>query len=214
MVKKFVLCVITVMLVLGCNVLADEITDTLFKYSIMTGDKNGELRLDEEVTRAEMARIIISALGENDVNKADTVFSDVPYEHWASGYIKKAYDSGIISGMGDGSFMPDSKVTNEQAVKMIICALGYEPLTQMRGGWPIGYMYVAGTNGIVEGLDLDGKQNAKRGDIAKMLFNALDVPMLTLKTYNDGIERDGSEYTIMDGKNGIPLMTLRTILES
>lgn len=46
-----------------------------------------------------------------------------------------------------------------------------------------------------------------------MLYNALDVPMLALKTYDDKIERDGSEYTIMDGKNGMPLMTLRTILE-
>lgn len=192
---------------------AKTVYDTLGKYGIMTGDENGNLRADEEVTRAEMARMIVSVLGYKEADGFCENFSDVKSTHWASGYIKKAYELGIIAGMGDGRFCPDDKVTNEQAVKMIVCALGYEPLSEMRGGYPLGYMHIAGTKGIVEGIEFDGKSNAKRGDIAVMLYNSLDIPMLTIKTYNDGIERDGVEYTVMDGKNGIPLVTMRTIIE-
>lgn len=213
MIKKAITAIILTILSGAFTASANEITDTLFEYSIMTGDENGALRTDEYVTRGEMARMVVSLLGEGDTKNSETSFSDVPYEHWASGYINKAYDKGIIAGMGDGSFMPDGKVTYEQAVKMIVCALGYEPMTLMRGGYPLGYMFVAGQKGIVEGLDIKGSSNAKRGDIAKMLYNSLDVPMLVIKTYDDGIERDGVEYVMMDGKNGIELITPRTILK-
>lgn len=44
--------------------------------------------------------------------------------HWAENYIRDLVSKGIISGMGDGTFAPESKITRAQFVKMIACAAG------------------------------------------------------------------------------------------
>ena len=46
-------------------------------------------------------------------------FCDVPYEHWAYDSIHTLAARGIVSGVGDGRFDPDSNVTRAQFVKMI-----------------------------------------------------------------------------------------------
>ncbi|MGN1349838.1 MAG: S-layer homology domain-containing protein, partial [Anaerovoracaceae bacterium] len=46
-------------------------------------------------------------------------FSDVKTTHWASGYITFLASRGIISGMGNGKFQPDAKVTKAQFITMM-----------------------------------------------------------------------------------------------
>lgn len=46
-------------------------------------------------------------------------FSDVGENHWAREYISGLAESGIVSGMGDGSFCPDAPVTRAQAAKIL-----------------------------------------------------------------------------------------------
>ena len=46
-------------------------------------------------------------------------FTDVPGSHWASVYIEKAADMGMIRGYSDGSFRPGNQVTRAQFVTML-----------------------------------------------------------------------------------------------
>lgn len=184
----------------------DAKMDELVKFKIVEGDENGNLNLESEVTRAEMAKIIMAALGNGNIGTFDTIFDDVKSTYWASGYIDMAQKFGIIHGMGDGTFLPENPVTNEQAVKMIMCALGYEPLCASRGVYPYSYMQIASQRGLLDDLNLLGSANAKRSDIFILIHNALDMPLMKQTGFGANME-----YTLMSGQNGVELQTLRTL---
>ena len=42
--------------------------------------------------------------------------------------------------MGDGTFAPDAPVTYEQALKMVVCTLGYVQFAENLGEWPEGFI--------------------------------------------------------------------------
>ena len=177
-----------------------EIQESLTKYNIIT---NYEI---ETINRAEAAKIIVTMLGLGDGEKTETNFIDVPMEYWASGYIQTAKQMGIINGHGDGTFKPEEKLTNEQFVKMLVCALGYEPA--VIGGYPVGYFTKATNLGITQNLDLTGTDIAKRRDVAVMIYNSLDIPIMYQDGYGDVVS-----FVIADGKNGVEKKTLRIQLD-
>ncbi len=183
---KKVLSVILSMLFMFSTVYASDYLTELAEYGVMEGDTDGNLRLEDSVTRAEMARIIVSLGGKKITAKEDTEFSDVKASHWASGYIKEAYMSGIIAGMGDGRYLPENNVTYEQAIKMLVCALGYGVKAEMKGGYPLGYIKTADEIGLLKELEFDGKSNAKRGGIAVLVHNAFDIPLLEMQSFDAG----------------------------
>ncbi len=151
--------------------------ELLSALNIFKGDENGNFNPDNTITRAEMAAIICRAKGLEDQaagSAGATMFADVAADHWASGYINLASQNGIINGYGDGNFGPDDTVTYEQAIKMLVCTLGYEPMAQAKGGWSTGYLVVANTYKLTEGA----AANATRANLAILVANALEIPMM------------------------------------
>ena len=195
------------------NVYAAETPDylaDLAKYKIMVGDPDGNLRLDDTVTRAEMTKMIVTALGMGEgFVQTNTVFEDVTEAYWASGYISAAYQMGIVNGKSEKIFDPEANVTYEEAVKMLVCTTGYAEMANANGGYPFGYMIIAGQRGFLEGLDVKATNDAIRGDIALMIKNAIDIPLMFQVGFGAV-----TEYQVMDGNNGNKLMTLRTDLEA
>ncbi len=177
------------------------IKENLTKYNIITDYEIGT------INRAEAAKIIVTMMGMGECERTDTKFIDVPKEYWASGYINHAQEMGIINGHGDGTFKPEQKLTNEQFVKMLVVALGYEP--SVAGVYPTGYFAKATQLGITKNLDLTGTDDAKRSDVAVMVYNALNIPIM----YQDGYGSFVS-YIIADGKNGVEKITLRIKLDN
>lgn len=112
-----------------------EAVEYLNDVGIMQGDTQGNFNPDKAVSRAEMATILCRMLGETeDLEKNDTLFSDVPASHWANSYIAKASELGIINGYGNGKFGPNDTVTYEQAITMVIQATGGASEAQEMGG--------------------------------------------------------------------------------
>lgn len=183
--KRIISLILAVLFTFSTIYASDYIAE-LDKYGVIEGDTDGNLRLEDSVTRAEMARIIVSLGGKKIVAKEDTVFSDVRASHWASGYIKEAYNSGIIAGMDNGTYLPENNVTYEQAIKMLVCALGYGVKAEMKGGYPLGYIKTADEIGLLKELEFNGKSNARRGDIAILVHNALDIPILEMQSFDAG----------------------------
>ena len=179
----------------------ETIRENLTKYNIITDYEIGT------INRAEAAKIIVTMMGVGECERTDTKFIDVPKEYWASGYINRAQEMGIINGHGDGTFKPEQKLTNEQFVKMLVVALGYEPT--VAGTYPTGYFAKATQLGITRSLDLTGTDVALRNDVAVMVYNALDVPIMYQSGYGDVVE-----FIIADGKNGLDKITLRMRLEN
>lgn len=172
----------------------------LSDLGIIDGFENGTFRENEILTRAEMAKIMCKLLDLNIGNADRQIYNDVPLTHWAIDYINAISNLNIINGYGDGNYGPEDTVTYEQAIKMIVCALGYEYPATAQGGWPSGYMSVANSIGILKNV-----VSSKRGDIATLVYNALHTPVMEQTSF--GLT---SEYKPLDGTNGTKYKTILT----
>lgn len=170
---------------------------TLSKLSVIDGyDENGTqlFKPDNPITRAEFTKLIVFMLGHKDLTYNTNEFSDVSADHWAKNYIQTGYNLGIISGFGDGIFKPDDSVSYEQALKMIVCALGYDQHAQQLGSWPEGYIKQADALDITNKISgVTYKDNATRGVIAQALYNALEIEMYE----NNGFTWDKTDKTLL-----------------
>lgn len=160
--------------------------DSLVALELLVGYEDGTFRPNATITRAEFAAVMTRAMGQEEVAKnvsSADIFTDMVVEggkdHWATGYVRVAYNLGIIVGMGDNTFVPDAPVTYEQAVKMIVCALGYEQICIDRGGWPTGYLSIGNEIGVTKAAIMQpSSQPAPRGMVAKLLYNSLNLRIM------------------------------------
>lgn len=139
---------------------------------IVNGRSEGLYAPGEGLTRAEMVAIILRAYGEAESEILEK-FSDVPKTHWAFRYVEIAYGMGIINGMTETTFVPDGAVTKEQAVKMLVAAMGRGEKAEEAGGYPDGYMAVAADAGVLEGVEGENDQPISRGTMAQLVYNCL-----------------------------------------
>lgn len=215
---KKIVALIMAFVLLGClNVFAQESKnsptqeqiETVTSYKIFIGNENGDLMLDENVSRAQMCKILFAARGVKPKELSqENMFSDVNTEHWAYSYIVAAQDEKLIAGFPEGVFKPDENVKIQDAVKMIVCTLGYEELALAKGGYPTGYIVTAMQQGITKDVPFKLDKNATRGQIVKLIYNSLDVPIMQKLEYEDK-----TEYKMMNGKDETELITWRTMLE-
>ncbi len=221
--KRIVSLVMVVIFLLSASVIVNAVTDEqkadLKELGIMVGDENGDLRLDDTITRAEVIKMICVAGNISIENQEELTFSiapetqsvykypDVSDNHWAYQYIKSAKTYGIIEGDENGNFNPENNVTNEEVIKMVVALLGYSPMAETRGGYPAGYTATATQIGLTTDMQFEVDAPAIRRDVAKIIYRALDTPLMVQTGIN--FSTQNAEYKIMDGKNGVDLMTLR-----
>lgn len=150
-----------------CEAAVAVLTD----LGVVSGYKDGTYKPEGIVTRAEMATLIVKALGLEGYATGTSRFSDMS-GNWADGYVAYANTLGILSGYADGTFRPNQTVTCDQAITMIINALGYTA-DSLNGTYPGAFVSKAKTLGVLDGVR-SGSTGANRGDVAIMLYNALD----------------------------------------
>jgi len=151
---------------------------------IINGFEDGTFQPEEPVTRAQFTKIICYALGVGELtysNESKAKFTDVALDHWALDNITTAQNSGIINGMGDGTFQPESSVLYEQAVKMAVCALGYpEERANRAGGYPNGYISIAAKIKMLDKIvGASIGTPLTRGRVAQLIDNMLDADLYT-----------------------------------
>lgn len=210
---KKILSLLLVVIMIACAMPVFGATDTyeatnavkvLNALDILVGDEQGNLNLNNRITRAEFATLMTRVLDVDTKAFTKETFSDVPTTHWGYNAIMNCYTLGIIKGCGDGTFKPSAYVSYDEAVKMTMCALGYELYAQSKGGWPTGYLVAANQMKVTEGVGAD----ATRGDIAQLLYNALSTPKMEQTTYGTK-----EEFSILNGKNGKEYRTLLTDMD-
>lgn len=187
-----VLCMMPVMAFAGSTPTYNDIAgekceasvELLTELGVVNGYEDGSYKPAQTVTRAEMAKLIVTALGLNPT-AGTTSFTDMANAQWAIPCVGYAESLGIINGYGNGKFGPNNQVTYDQAITMIVRALGYTTdCNEMQGVWPAVYVQKANELGILKDVNTTGSAGANRGDIAIMLANALYVQMVYAD--NDG----------------------------
>lgn len=89
---------------------------------IVSGVGDGKFDPDSEATRVDFVMVIVRSLGLKPV-KGENPFIDVSESTRFYPYVQTAYDYGIISGFGDGTFHPEEKITLEQAMSVLARAM-------------------------------------------------------------------------------------------
>lgn len=151
-------------------------------------DKNADLALDKDIQRAEVTKLLIYAIGQQDLAKRlDGVYApykDVPSNHWANGLIaagstvaSPANALPFLHGIGHNMFQPERQVRYDELAKMLV-VLVKKDLTKdglAAAKWPTDWMNWAAQLGIFDGIKtpVDGSKAAVRQDAFVMLYNAL-----------------------------------------
>lgn len=188
---------------------AYEAVTALSALNIIKGYEDGTFLPDGKITRAEFATIVMRTLGMNVDSKVDTIFDDVKADHWASGAINEAFGAGIVNGRSltyaadnetiiGGTFDPEAEVTYDEAVKMIVCAMGYNLKAEslVKPGvnpFPTAYNLIANQKGITDGV-AKVAGGASRATVAKLIWNALPVELMDQTTYGSEAKFEELSY--------------------
>ncbi len=193
------------------TVLPEEIVGTKYEepiqvlaaLEIMVGDANGALRLNDTIKRSEVAKMVVHAMGMDDLaenSKGTTNFPDVPADHWASGYINVASTHGLVIGDDTGRFRPDARITYAEAMTIFVRATGYEPLALSKGGYPNGYIAAAGENGLADQVGGSAKEGITRGNVAVLANNALTTNLMERKGFGQNETYEITDKTLLLNK--------------
>ena len=109
----------------------EEAAELLGALGIMVGDaEDGAFRPNDPIIRSEMAKVAVYSVGLEDIATSasgSTRFPDVPQDHWATGAINVADQQGMVMGDDIGTFRPDDPVLLQEAIAIIVRAMGYVP---------------------------------------------------------------------------------------
>lgn len=177
--KKLISLILTLMFVVPLVVFSAPTSHEISRVcalGIVEGDEGG-IRPEDNITRAEFSAIICRMAGIFNPTGMSVEFDDIADNHWAKDYIAAAVSLGIAGGVGNGNFAPDTNITYPEAMKMLVCLLGYGSVAESKGGWPSGYVAQASYLGINRHVDVS-TEYAVRGEIIVMIENALDVKLM------------------------------------
>ena len=123
-------------------------------------------------------------IGGSAVQTGST-FADVTPDHWSFEGVEALAAKGIINGVGDGMFAPDSSVTREQFAKMLIEAFDLDIVVGDTGftdvdinSWSYPYLISAYKYGVMNGYsatEMGGSHEISRQDMAVMVWRMLDI---------------------------------------
>ena len=193
---------------------ADQATavnaDVLRLMGVVDGVGSNAFNPGANLTRAEFCAMVVKFMQKGDLvplHATRTIFTDVTSKHWGLGYVNLAAsltvkdgekEVPLISGVGDGRFEPDSKITLAQAATILIRMLGYS--SQQAGAvWPESYMNLASSIGLTDGISAGSYDAITRAQAAQLFVNALEC-----KT------QSGEKYytTLGDTKEGVVVLAV------
>ncbi len=128
---------------------------------------------------------IITTPPENPQQPENTVFNDLSAAAWAEEAILYLADQNIVAGKAEGAFLPNDPVTRAEFTKMIVTAVGAQPVSGDTGfadvtseDWFAPYVNTARQAGLVMG-DEENRFNPNaqitRQDMAVILYRAYQI---------------------------------------
>ena len=195
--KKLLALVLAVMMTLSVVVFSASAADDadyteaaqhLASLQVMKGNENGDLMLENGVTRYQAALFFVQALtGKTDVavwnaDKQSANFTDVPEYGTAIDY---AYGLGIVKGRGNGVYGYNDAITYQDMLVMAVRALGYETKDM---SYPYGYILAAQKLGLTENVEqVNYKAALNRGETAQIIWDMLGTEIAVVDPLTDKV---------------------------
>lgn len=177
------------------NVVAVEVLSSL---GVISGYDDGNFYPAKPVTRAEMAKMICCLLNkaEESAEQGPSRFKDME-THWADPYVSWCSQEKIISGKNESTFDPNATVTGVEAAKMLLVALGYNPIIEGFTGvtWEANVLKAARSAGLLQINDsLKLHTPLTREEVAQIMLNALDANIVYYDFQFDHQQDDGLPF--------------------
>lgn len=152
------------------------------------GAADDNLSLENKVTRAQFVSVLVRALGKNDIYKA-TEFWDLPEGHEYYNDVGAAVLYGFVEGYGEKVFMPDKLIDSDEAIAILLNAMGFKDIVAMSGKYPENYRKLARKAGMNESV-LTYKETMTGMEMYELLYEAFDANVCIIQP-ND---RYGNSY--------------------
>ncbi len=155
----------------------DDIESILDVMEIMTYDAKGNFNESQYVTRAALAKILVSASqykGAATSTSRVSPFADVMFTHWGAPYISVASKNKFMTGYSDGTFRPNSYIKYEEALSAMLRLLGYTN-ADYTGAYPAGQIAKAADIGLSDEVYISAGNPIIRSEMAKLVYNLLNT---------------------------------------
>jgi uncharacterized lipoprotein YddW (UPF0748 family) len=195
--------------------------EALAQRSLVSGFPNGTFRPNNSMTRAEFAAVIAKAFPK-PARRQYVAFADVPSNDWAATSIRKAYETGFISGFPDKRFHPGDRISRVQVLVSLVSGLemASKVKSDLIAGLPVIYqdaaaipsyakddVALATRAGIVANYPniklLGPNVAATRADVAAFVYQAL--------VYLGEAPPIQSNYIVVPPQPGVPLYPTVTL---
>lgn len=157
---------------------AEDIIKTLVDMGMIHGFEDGTFRPDDNVTRAEFAKLLVEMLKLPD--EQGDAFADVSAGEWYYGCVYAASNVGIVRGF-DSEFYPNNQITREDAAVMMFRAVdgyGMDGSTIFGDSAEISdyateAVGILAANGLINGFEnkFFPKDTTTRAEAATMIYN-------------------------------------------
>jgi hypothetical protein len=184
----------------------EEAIQVAYDLGIVEGTPEGSYEPDKAVNRAEFAALITRALAipQSALSSyTQATFKDTAGYSWAVPYLAILQQRGIMKGDGYGNAMPSRTITPNEAVTMVLRAVGYtDNASVLVGQWPANYAALGQNQNLYEKVSNDLQMN--KASAAQMIYNALvtqlvqvDANSLVTLLYDPGPAGQQIERTLL-----------------
>ena len=242
--KRVLSLMLTVAMMIGCFAMStsaaftdqNEIENTeavnmATALGIIQGFPDGSYHPEDLVTRAQMSKMISIIMNKGADPVLDSTipqqYTDVPLAHWAFRNIAYCTGFGIVEGLGDGNFAPESGVTGTEAAKMLLVTLGYNADIEKFNGptWKLNVNIRAGEKKLYDELSIDPNAALTRDSAAQMIWNALQANEVEYKYTGSGelvnaiavdrlVGTPGTKITLLEDKFGTQTIEVGIMMKS
>ncbi len=162
---------------------ANEAIQCLFDKEIVSGYEDDTFKPNNQITREEFIKMIVSAL-DIDTTNIKSEFTDVDRDKWYTSYIDAAFGKKLISGREDGSFGIGEEITREEMCVIVRRAIN--TLTKVRtytefddemdiseyAREAVADLYSAGIVNGISAKEFSPKSVVTRAQAAKIIYDA------------------------------------------
>lgn len=179
---------------------------------LVQGYPDGAFKPERELSRAELATLLVRAKGVTPYGKPRQVFLDVKISHWAAGYIEAATRMGLVKGYPDGKFRPDNRITKAESIavlarfdKLPLEVAETRPYLDVKTShWAAKYIQAAKETGMltyISGPRLRPKEQVTRAEAIEMMSHtSMASKMINdLLSWDRGFEFEMTRPTIRAG---------------
>lgn len=167
---------------------SEKYAKILSDKKIINGYEDGSFKPENNVTRAEITKMVVSAFNVTGTNVIS--FADVVADSWYSQFVARAAAAGIINGY-DGKFNPNGNITRQDAALIVFRVL--DTMNTLPKGsatfkdssiiapYALDAVKALGSIGVLNG-DTNGNFNPSssitRAEIAAVICRALEYAQL------------------------------------